>query len=357
MIRVLVVDDSATVRRALTEAMEKTPDIRVVGAAPDPYVAREMLVKLQPDVMTLDVEMPRMDGITFLGHVMSAKPMPVVVISSLTPRGSDEAMRALELGAIDVLCKPGSAYNVADLSGMLGRTIQAAYAARGRLTTPRPRPSAPISGKKGPVLGRTTSKVLAIGASTGGTEAIREVMRAMPADTAGTIIVQHMPPMFTAKFAERLNGESRMSVAEARGGEELLPGLAYVAPGGRHVVVNRSGAKYVLELRDGPVVHFQKPAVDVTFHSLARAAGANAVGVLLTGMGADGAAGLKALRDAGAHTIGQDEASCVVYGMPKAAFDAGAVCEQLALAKVAERSIAALERINISHRCMMIDDR
>jgi two-component system chemotaxis response regulator CheB len=338
MISVLVVDDSATVRRVLTEALARTPDIRVVASAPDPYVARELIVQHQPDVMTLDVEMPRMDGITFLERVMSSRPMPVVVISSLTPKGSAEAMRALDLGAIEVLCKPGSAYDVADLTQVLSRTIRAAHAAKGRLRIPQPLAAvAPsVAQNKGPLLGRTTQQVLAIGASTGGTEAIAQVLSHLPADTPGTIIVQHMPPMFTAHFAERLDRICTMRVQEAKGGEELLPGLAYVAPGGHHVVVNRSGAKYVLELRDGPAVHFQKPAVDVTFHSLARAAGKNAVAVILTGMGSDGAAGLKALRDAGAHTIGQDEATSVVYGMPKAAFEMGAVSVQLPLTAIAQ---------------------
>jgi two-component system, chemotaxis family, protein-glutamate methylesterase/glutaminase len=346
MIKVLIVDDSATVRRILTEALSKDPGIQVVGAAPDPYVAREMVVALSPDVMTLDIEMPRMDGLSFLEKMMRHWPMPVVVISSLTTKGSDEAMRALDLGAVEILTKPGSAYSVAELGPTLGRTIRAAYAARNHLRPPHAfSNAAPV--EKPPFLGRTTNKILAIGASTGGTDAIKAVLDSLPGDTPGTVIVQHMPPMFTASFAKRLDGSSRLRVAEAQGGEQLLPGLAFVAPGGHHLVVIRSGAKYLLELRQGPPIHFQRPAVDVTFMSVAKAAGANAVGVLLTGMGADGAEGLKAMRSAGAHTIGQDEATSVVYGMPKAAYDMGAVTEQAPLGRIAHKITDALARIRI----------
>ncbi len=347
MIKVLIVDDSATVRRILTDSLAKEQDIHVVGTAPDPYVAREMVVSLQPDVMTLDIEMPRMDGLSFLDKMMRHWPMPVVVISSLTQKGSDEAMRALDLGAVEVLTKPGSAYSVTELGPILGRTIRAAYAARTRLRPPLAAPASSGPVAKPPLLGRTTNKILAIGASTGGTDAIKTVLDGLPGDTPGTIIVQHMPPMFTASFANRLNQTSRLRVAEARGGEELLPGLAFVAPGGHHVVVVRSGAKYHLELRDGPPIHFQRPAVDVTFMSVAKAAGANAVGVLLTGMGTDGAEGLRAMRQAGAYTIGQDEASSVVYGMPKAAYDCGAVVEQASLGRVATKALEALARIRV----------
>jgi two-component system chemotaxis response regulator CheB len=335
MIRVLVVDDSATVRRLLAGLLRREPGIEVVGEAADPYQARELIVARDPDVLTLDVEMPRMDGLSFLAKLMEHRPMPVVVVSSLTPAGSEEAMRAYELGAVEVLCKPGSAYAVAELGPVMGRAIRAAAAAKGRIL--RRLPPTGLAGPKPPVLARTTAKLLAIGASTGGTEAIREIMAALPGDTPGTVIVQHMPPLFTASFAQRLDQLSRMRVAEAHGGEELLPGLAYVAPGGQHLVVTRSGAKYVLELRGGPPVHFQKPAVDVTFRSIAAAAGGNAVGVLLTGMGQDGAAGLKAMHDAGARTLAQDEATSVVWGMPKCAIDLGAADEVLPLERVAGR--------------------
>jgi two-component system chemotaxis response regulator CheB len=314
-------------------------DIEVVGEAADPYQARELVVKLDPDVLTLDVEMPRMDGLSFLAKLMQHRPKPVIVVSSLTPRGSEEAMRAYELGAVEVLCKPGSAYRVEELGPMLARAVRTAAVAR-LLPRPPPSPSGPRP-VKGPLLTRTTSKVLAIGASTGGTEAIRAVMQRLPGDTPGTIIVQHMPPMFTSQFAQRLDGISRMRVAEARGGEELLPGLAYVVPGGHHLAVVRSGAKYLLELRGGPMVHFQKPAVDVTFRSLAAAAGANAVGVVLTGMGHDGAAGLKAMRDAGARTLTQDEKTSVVWGMPGTCVQMGAAEQVLPLDRIPD-AISAL---------------
>ncbi|MBA3937307.1 MAG: chemotaxis response regulator protein-glutamate methylesterase [Planctomycetes bacterium] len=334
-IRVLVVDDSALVRQVLVEVLGRDPGLLVVGTAPDPYVAREMIVTHRPDVLTLDLEMPRMDGLSFLAKLMQHHPLPVVVISSLTPRGSEEAMRAYELGAVEVLCKPGSAYSVAELAGVLGRTLRAAAAAR---IQPRiaatPTGAAPVKGVPR-LLGRTTARMLALGASTGGTEALHAVMARLPGDTPGTVIVQHMPPLFTASFAKRLDGISAMTVAEARGGEELLPGLAFLAPGGHHLVVERSGAKYVLALRGGPQVQFQKPAVDVTFRSVAQAAGANAVGVVLTGMGRDGAEGLLAMRRTGAHTIAQDEATCVVYGMPKAAVELGAAVEVLPLEAIA----------------------
>jgi two-component system, chemotaxis family, protein-glutamate methylesterase/glutaminase len=332
-ITVLIVDDSATVRRLLTSTLGREPDIIVVGGAADPYQAREMIVRLDPDVLTLDVEMPRMDGLSFLAKLMQHRPKPVVVVSSLTPRGSEEAMRAYELGAVEVLCKPGSAYRVEDLGPVLARAVRAAASARLQPRLPPLSEGPPV---KPHVLARTTSKILAIGASTGGTEALRAVMSKLPGDTPGTIIVQHMPPMFTTQFAQRLNGISRMHVAEATGGEELLPGLAYVAPGGHHVAVVRSGAKYVLELRGGPLVHFQKPAVDVTLRSVAAAAGMNAVGVVLTGMGHDGAAGLKAMRDAGARTLVQDEATSVVWGMPGTCVQLGAAEQVLPLDRVSD---------------------
>jgi len=345
MISVLVVDDSATVRRVLTDGLNRTGDIRVVGSAPDPYVARERIVELKPDVITLDVEMPRMDGISFLAKLMQHHPLPVVVISSLTPAGSQEAMRAFELGAVEVLCKPGSAYDVGDAIPRLARAIRAAAVSRCRGQRLAPLPSVSKAPLPTTGLARTSDKVLALGASTGGTEALREVLAALPGDTPGTVIVQHMPPMFTASFAQSLDRTSRLHVSEAKGGEPLLPGLAYVAPGGHHVVVVRSGAHYHVELREGPEVHYQRPAVDITFMSVAKAAGANAVGVLLTGMGHDGAAGLKAMRVAGAHTIAQDEASCVVFGMPKAAIDCGAAAEISSLTTMSERIVLALRRL------------
>jgi two-component system, chemotaxis family, protein-glutamate methylesterase/glutaminase len=345
MITVLVVDDSATVRRVITECLNRTDDIRVIDSAPDPYVAREKIVTLNPQVITLDIEMPRMDGISFLAKIMQHRPMPVVVISSLTPAGSEVAMQAFQLGAIEVLCKPSSAYDVSDTIPRLARAIRAA--ARARCVGPRPQalPSVDKSALTVKPITKTSDKILALGASTGGTEALREVLSGLPGDIPGTVIVQHMPPLFTESFAQSLNRTSRVHVAEARGGEPLLPGLAYVAPGGHHLVVTRTGAHYKVELRDGPEVHFQRPAVDVTFMSVAKAAGANAVGVLLTGMGHDGAAGLKAMRMAGAHTLAQDEASCVVFGMPKAAIECGAASEVVALDKMSERITQAFRRL------------
>jgi two-component system chemotaxis response regulator CheB len=340
VIRVLVVDDSATVRRVLGEGLAAFAGIDVVGVAPDPYVARDKLATLRPDVLTLDVEMPRMDGLSFLAKLMQHHPLPVVVLSSLTTQGSQEAMRAYELGAVEVLCKPNSAYSIGEAMPALARAIRAAAAARN--LGPRSAPAA-VTSKPAPAL-RTTHRILALGASTGGTEALRDVLAKLPGDTPGTVIVQHMPQMFTAAFAKRLNETSHLRVSEAQGGEELLPGLAFLAPGGKHLVVERSGARYLTALRDGPQVHFQKPAVDVLFHSVARCAGANAVGVILTGMGADGADGLLAMRTAGAHTLGQDEASCVVYGMPKAAFEAGAVAEVAGLSDIPARITRALSR-------------
>ncbi len=340
MIRVLVIDDSATVRRVLVEGLAAHAGIEVVGVAPDPYVARDKLVQLRPDVLTLDIEMPRMDGLSFLAKLMQHHPMPVVVVSSLTPKGSQEAMRAFELGAVEVLCKPSTAYSIGETLPILARAIRAA--ARARVGRPRVVPPAGPAIK--PFVGlRTTNRILAVGASTGGTEALRAIFARLPGDTPGTVIVQHMPPMFTAAFAKRLDESSPMRIAEAAGGEELLPGLAFLAPGGKHLVVERNGARYILALRDGPQVHYQKPAVDVLFNSVARHGGANAIGVLLTGMGVDGADGLRAMRTAGAHTIAQDEASCVVYGMPKAAVELGAAAEIASLDDIPTRINRALQ--------------
>ncbi|MBA3683988.1 MAG: chemotaxis response regulator protein-glutamate methylesterase [Planctomycetes bacterium] len=346
MIRVLIVDDSPTVRRLLSETLSRADDIEVVGTAPDPYVARERIVELRPDVITLDIEMPRMDGLTFLARLMEHLPIPVVVLSSLTVRGSEQAVRALELGAVEVLCKPASAHSVQDLGEELLRSVRAAAAARPRVIKVPAGPATPPSGvrvKPPPVplsasrrSGFAASQVLAIGASTGGTEAIRALLERMPADSPATVIVQHLPPMFTASFARRLNEICALRVAEASGGEDLRPGYAYVAPGGRHLLVVRNGDRLRLLLDDGPAEHFQRPAVDVLFRSVAAAAGRSAVGVLLTGMGHDGAAGLLAMRSAGAHTIAQDEATCVVHGMPKAAVACGGAERELPLPCIAD---------------------
>jgi two-component system, chemotaxis family, protein-glutamate methylesterase/glutaminase len=342
MINVLIVDDSAVVRQVLSAELSKASDIQVVGTAVDPYVARDKIVALRPDVITLDIEMPRMDGLTFLARLMKYHPMPVLVVSSLTPAGSQTALRALELGAIDIVSKPGGSYSVGDLAAVLIDKIRAAAQAR---YTRRPAPETPaappVKAKPGS-LPETTHKVLAIGASTGGTEAIREVLAALPATTPGTVIVQHMPEHFTAAFAQRLNTLSAMEVREARDGDAVVPGVALIAPGNHHMVLRRSGARYFVALRDGPRVFHQRPAVDVLFYSVAHEAGANAVGVLMTGMGADGAKGLLAMQQAGATTLAQEEQSCVVFGMPKEAIKLGAADEILPLDRIAGRALHAL---------------
>lgn len=354
MIRVLVVDDSALVRKVLSEELARVPDIEVVGSAADPYVAREKIARLAPDVLTLDVEMPRMDGLSFLAALMKHHPLPVVVVSSLTPRHGELALRALALGAVEVVPKPGSTLSVPDVARDLVRAVRAAAQARpAALRSVSPAGSAD---KGGPAAAAergaapparserflTTDKVVAVGASTGGTRAIETMLAAMPAGGPGTVIVQHMPQGFTASFAERLNGLCAMEVREARDQDVISQGLALIAPGGHHLLVQRSGARYVVGIKDGPPVHHQRPAVDVLFQSVARAAGPNAVGVLLTGMGADGARGLLAMREAGAHTFAQNEASCVVFGMPKEAIALGAADEVLPLDRMAPSVLAHL---------------
>jgi two-component system chemotaxis response regulator CheB len=325
MIRVLIVDDSALVRKVLSEELSKFHDIEVVGTAVDPYVAREKIVKTKPDVITLDLEMPRMDGLSFLAKLMKHHPLPVVVVSSQAPANSRNAMMALELGAVEVIPKPGSSYTVPDVSRQLVRAIRAAASARILPTAQAKQEpaSAPKEQKENFHL-QTTHKVLAIGASTGGTKAIEAVLKQLPPNTPGTVIVQHMPENFTAAFAERLNNICPMEVREAKDDDPVVPGIALIAPGNKHLVLQKSGARYYVRVKDGPPVHFQRPSVDVLFNSVAHAAGPNAVGVLMTGMGADGAQGLLAMRQNGARTIAEDESTCVVYGMPKEAVKLGA---------------------------------
>ncbi len=341
MIRVLIVDDSAVVRKTLMEELTRQPDIEVVGTAVDPYSAREKIVKLRPDVVTLDVEMPRMDGLTFLSRLMTHYPLPVVIVSSLTPEHSAMAMRAFELGAVEVISKPGSQYSVPADPAALVRAIRAAASARvakRRETSDRPQP--PAVRDFGQI--ETTHKILAIGASTGGTQAIERVLRELPAMSPGTVIVQHMPETFTRAFAERLNGLSAMQVIEACDGDRVVPGVALVAPGNRHMVLQRSGAVYQVRVKDGPPVHHQRPSVDVLFQSVAHNAGINAIGVILTGMGADGAKGLLAMRAQGAATIAQDEQSCVVFGMPKEAIRLGGVETIAPLDQIAQTIVSIL---------------
>jgi two-component system chemotaxis response regulator CheB len=328
MIKVLVVDDSAVVRQILQGALSADPEIQVVGTAPDPFVARDMIVQLKPDVLTLDVEMPRMDGITFLRKLMHYYPMPVIVVSSLTPEGSGLALEALSSGAVEVMCKPGAAFTVGDMGEELVEKVKTAARAKVRKIEPDAAKATPGA------LGRTTNKVIAMGASTGGTVALEHILARMPVDAPGIVIAQHMPAMFTKQFAARMNQISEMEVREAVDGDSVIPGVALIAPGNFHMLLKRSGARYFVNVKTGPMVHRQRPAVEVLFRSVARAAGANAVGVLLTGMGADGAEGMLEMRQAGAATIAQDEASCVVFGMPRAAIEIGAAEKVMGLDRI-----------------------
>lgn len=317
MIRVLVVDDSAVVRKVLTEELSRFPDIEVVGAAIDPYQARDKIVALEPDVLTLDIEMPRMDGISFLAKLMKHHPIPTVIVSSLTTESNEMAVKALRLGAVEVVPKPGSQFSVPEVATRLVRAVRAAAKARVRPASKVDSGSARIAVVPDSL--DTTRKVLAIGASTGGTQAIERVLNGFPANAPGTVIVQHMPGGFTESFAERLDSLCAVAVREARTGDIIVPGLALIAPGGQHLLVERSGAQYRAVVRDGPPVNRHKPSVDVLFRSLARSARQNCSAAILTGMGADGAKGLLELRQSGAFTVAQDEESSVVFGMPAAA--------------------------------------
>jgi two-component system chemotaxis response regulator CheB len=349
-IRLLIVDDSALVRKLLSEMLSKDRDIEIVGTANDPYAARERIKQLNPDVITLDVEMPRMDGITFLENLMRLRPMPVVMVSSLTQKGADVTLRALELGAVDFVTKPkvdvaGSLANYAEeLIAKVKMAAGARVNARPARKTPvvaslttETRHSAdavlpPASPRR--VL-RTTDRIIAIGASTGGTEAIREVLEALPPDAPAVVISQHIPAAFSKPFAERMNRCSAMAVCEASDGQYILPGHVYIAPGDQHLLVERDGARYRCRLSNGPHVNRHRPSVDVMFRSVAQNVGPNAVGVILTGMGDDGARGLKEMLAAGAPTIAQDEATSVVWGMPGAAVKLGAAQHVLPLHRIA----------------------
>jgi two-component system chemotaxis response regulator CheB len=345
-VRVVVVDDSALVRQVLRELIDAEPDMEVVGVAADPVAAREVIRCTSPDVITLDVEMPRMDGLEFLRRLMRLRPTPVVMVSSLTERGSEVALRAMELGAVDVLAKPkvGIADGLMEYRHELADKIRTA--ARARVACVRADVAAARTADAVlPVtLSRvaSTEKLIVIGASTGGTEAIKEVLTRLPPDAPGVLVTQHMPEAFTRSFAQRLDGLCRIRVKEAEHGERVLPGHAYVAPGHSHLLLRRSGANYVTELSQGPAVNRHRPAVDVLFRSTANAAGQNALGVILTGMGKDGAAGMLEMKRAGAYNIAQDEATCVVYGMPREAVAAGGVDEVLPLREIAGRLLARL---------------
>ena len=337
MIRVLVVDDSAVVRQIFQTELGKDPEIEVVGAAPDPYVARDLVVERKPDVLTLDVEMPRMDGLTFLRKLMHYHPLPVIVVSSLTDAGGAMALEALSSGAVEVMCKPGGAYTVGDMTDELIEKIKAAARVDVRHRKGQAAAAA-ASGELKP-LGRTTNQVLAIGASTGGTVALEVILRALPPDAPGTVITQHMPETFTEFLADRLAQVCRVQVREAKDGDAVVPGVALIAPGNHHLVLRRSGASYLVQVKDGPRVNRHRPSVDVMFQSVAQAAGKNAIGVILTGMGGDGARGLLAMRQAGASTIAQDEATSVVWGMPKVAIDLGAAERVVPLPAVASEVV------------------
>ncbi len=321
--RVLIVDDSAVVRQVFQRALSSDPDVEIVGTAPDPFVARDLIVEKKPDAVTLDIEMPRMDGLTFLRKLMKHYPLPVIVVSSLTPAGSQLALDALDAGAVEVLCKPGAAYTVGDMAADLVAKVKAAACVDvGRRSALRVPASAPAMTSP---LARTTHSVVAIGASTGGTVALEAILRALPPNLPGIIITQHMPQFVTASFAARLDGVCpHVEVREAADGDSVVPGVALIAPGNFHLVLARSGARYVVEVKSGPRVNRFRPSVDVMFQSVASAAGRNAVGVILTGMGRDGAEGLLAMRQAGAATIAQDESTSVVFGMPRAAIEVGA---------------------------------
>ncbi len=341
-IRVLVVDDSAVVRKIFTTELSRDPAIEIVGAAPDPYIARDKIIKLRPDVLTLDVEMPKMDGVTFLKKLMKHHPLPTVVVSSLTPKGSEIALEALDAGAVDVMCKPGSSYTVGDMSVELIEKIKAAshvkLQKRDELRDIKIRKPKRLS------LTKTTNKVIAIGASTGGTNALESVLRVMPANCPGIVIVQHMPENFTRSFAKRLNDNCAIEVVEAADGDSVIPGKALIAPGNFHMMLNRSGANYFVNIRRGPLVNRHRPSVGVLFKSVARYAGANAVGIIMTGMGDDGSSEIKELKDAGAKTIAQNEETCVVFGMPKEAINSGGIDFIEPLEKIPSKILTLIQK-------------
>jgi len=353
--RVIVVDDSALIRSLLTEIINREPDMECVGVANDPLIARELIRELDPDVITLDVEMPRMDGLDFLARLMRLRPMPVVMISTLTERGAEVTMKALELGAVDFVAKPrlGVVDGLNELANQISEKIRiAAKANVKRLVRTAtaggasPALAAPIQQASCSLPGHYASeRMVFIGASTGGTEAIKDILVKLPANFPAIAITQHMPPGFTATFAARLNGLCQMSVQEAVNGERMLPGHAYVAPGGMHFRVGRSGANYVAIVEDGALVNRHKPSVEVLFESAAKIVGRNAFGVMLTGMGNDGAKAMREMKDAGAYNLVQDEASCVVFGMPREAILNGAADEVLPLAKLADALIVKVRQV------------
>lgn len=351
-IKVLIVDDSALVRRLLTEMLSSDPAIMVLGTAHDAYDAREKIKALNPDVLTLDVEMPRMDGLTFLRNLMRLRPMPVIMVSSLTDKGAEVTLDALSIGAVDYLPKPkiDLAATLADYKHDLIAKVKSAAAARVRAPTAVGSSSADaVLAKRAPQRQwRTTERIIAIGASTGGTEAIKKVLIRLPPDTPGIVIAQHIPKLFSGAFARRMNACCQLSVCEAEDGQQVLRGHAYVAPGDMHLLLVRDGARYVCRLDEGPPVNRHKPSVDVLFRSVAQQAGRNAIGVILTGMGKDGALGLKEMRDAGSRTIAQDEATSIVWGMPGEAVAVGGAQEILPLADIYSRVLALADEMDIT---------
>ncbi|WP_458232876.1 protein-glutamate methylesterase/protein-glutamine glutaminase [Roseateles sp. P5_E8] len=347
--KVVVVDDSALVRSILTEIINRQSDMECIGAAADPLLAREMIRTLNPDVITLDVEMPRMDGLDFLSRLMRLRPMPVVMVSTLTERGAEVTLKALELGAVDFVAKPkiGVADGIKLLAQDITDKIRIAAKAHIRRAPPPPVPGAPAAAPVKAVtmasLGRaSTEKLIFIGASTGGTEATKDVLINLPADSPAVVITQHMPPGFTKSYAARLDGLCKIRVKEAQDGERILPGHGYIAPGGLHLTVERSGANYIARVQDGEPINRHKPSVEALFLSAAKTVGPNAIGIMLTGMGADGARAMKVMKDAGSYNYCQDEASCVVFGMPREAIAAGAADEVLPLNQIATK---VLERL------------
>lgn len=345
--RVLIIDDSALIRQLLTDILSSDPALEVVGSAADPLIAREKIKQLNPDVLTLDVEMPKMDGVTFLRNLMRLRPMPVVMVSSLTEQGAEITLEALEIGAVDFVTKPkiDVSHSLPVYSEEIIAKVKAAATARTRPynethrsadVQPKLAVDSVLAKKSAPKHIRTTERIIAIGASTGGTEAIREILMRMPASSPGIVITQHIPEQFSKPFAKRMDGISAMTVCEAEDGQQIVTGHAYIAPGGRHLYVERSGARYLSRLSDGPPVNRHRPSVDVLFRSVAQCVGPNAIGAILTGMGDDGAVGLKEMQDAGAPTIAQDEKTSVVWGMPGEAVKRGAADKILPLERIAD---------------------
>lgn len=336
-IKVLIVDDSAVVRKIFSSELSRDSKIEVIGTAPDPYIARDKIVALKPDVITLDVEMPRMDGITFLRKLMKYHPLPVIIVSSLTPKGGSLALEALNAGAVEIMCKPGASYTVGDMAVELIDKIKAAAKVDVKKSMKLSMDTSPEHKVMKLSMTKTTNKVIAIGASTGGTKALQTILTALPVNAPSTVIVQHMPENFTRSFANRLNDLCIVEVKEAEDGDHVIPGKALIAPGNKHMLLHRSGATYYVQIKDGPLVQRQRPSVEVLFNSIARYAGGNAVGVILTGMGTDGAKGLLEMKKNGAATVAQDEKSCVVFGMPKEAINLDAAKYIVPLDHIAQK--------------------